>query len=343
MRLLVYGDLQATDGDALCHTQPNMTLQHYRVRKFFNDIRRIYTQHRCDGLVDLGDTTDDRSSIPVPTLDLLCDGLSTLPDGTNLKLIGNHEQFLRDTTVNNHRLFESKFTVVENNEVLKLGDYAAFFCSYPSGDGALAAWLMQNIQKYRTSRKILFGHFQAEGSITGGGMALKGVPLALLRDNFEMVLLGHIHGRQALADNVYHVGSPFQQNWGEAGEKKYVVILDTRTLELEWVEMTGYPLHKTVSFEEYRTLDLSNTEDRYRVRLDNHEQAEAFFASPTFHRCEGVYNYDETPAMTEDGEIQTDFSFSATCRRYLSLVPPAEVGIKLPDDEMLEIAQTIAQ
>jgi hypothetical protein len=38
---------------------------------FFKVLREIYVEHGCDGLVDLGDTTDDRSSIPVPTIDAL--------------------------------------------------------------------------------------------------------------------------------------------------------------------------------------------------------------------------------------------------------------------------------
>src|SRR5262245_35797075 len=109
MRLLIYGDLQATDGDELSFTQPSTTLQHYRVQKFYEDMAKIYNEHSCGGIIDLGDTTDDRTAIPLTTLEILGVGMSKLPAGENWKLTGNHEQYLRDPTVNNRQLFLHHF------------------------------------------------------------------------------------------------------------------------------------------------------------------------------------------------------------------------------------------
>lgn len=61
MKLLCFADLQITDGHEKCHNQPGRSLQLWRAEKFFQDLHAIYTEHECDGLVDLGDTTDDRS------------------------------------------------------------------------------------------------------------------------------------------------------------------------------------------------------------------------------------------------------------------------------------------
>jgi hypothetical protein len=65
------------------------------------------------GLIDLGDTTDDRTSIPVPTINSLLSGLTPFR-GWNVKLIGNHEQFLRNATVNVGKLFERHFAVIDD-------------------------------------------------------------------------------------------------------------------------------------------------------------------------------------------------------------------------------------
>ena len=80
MRLLVYADLQATDGNDVCFLNPAKTLQHYRTEKFFVDMQRIYAEHNCCGVIDLGDTTDDRTSITWPTIEVLGAGLKLLPD-----------------------------------------------------------------------------------------------------------------------------------------------------------------------------------------------------------------------------------------------------------------------
>jgi len=142
MRLLVYADLHATDGDELSFTKPTITLQHYRIEKFFIDLRAIYDQFQCNGVIDLGDMTGDRSAIPVPTIEVLGTGLDLIPDSTwNIKLIGNHEQWMRNGSINVRRLFDHKFTVVNDHKIFNFDGWTAFFCSYPASHDELAEWI----------------------------------------------------------------------------------------------------------------------------------------------------------------------------------------------------------
>lgn len=337
MKLLCYADLQATDGDELCFGRPNTTLQHYRVERFFDDMARIYAEHDCDGVVDLGDTTDDRSSIPIPTLEFLGSGMAKLPEGDRWKITGNHEQYLRDTTVNNRRLFDHSFHVIDGRQIQMMGDWAAFFASYPADHGELTDWLVKEARRIRAP-KILFGHFQVEGAFYQAGKAMTGVPLDALQP-FSLVLLGHIHIPQSLTPKVHYVGSPFQQDWGETGQTKRVGIVNTNTMKVEWVPLTGYPEYRVVTLDEFKKLSEQQTEHRYRVKLNSHEETEQFFQHPHFNRATAEYNYDETPA--EPGAENQDWSFEGTCRRYLKMVPPAKVGIELSNDEMLEMTKLI--
>lgn len=338
MRLLCYADLQATDGDDLCFTQPNVTLQHYRVAKFFTDIARITKEQRCTGIVDLGDTTDDRTSIPWPTVEVIGSGISKLKDLDMWKITGNHEQYLRDISINNRRLFDPHFAVIDNRKVWAMNGWAAFFVSYPADHTELTEWLIQKAREVGRGPKVLFGHFQVQGAFYQGGKALTGVPLEALKP-FHLSLLGHIHLPQSLSDNVHYVGSPFQQDWGETGQLKRVAIFDSDAMTLNWVPMEGYPEYHEITYEEFCQIDHSG-EDRYRVVLGNHEETEAFFHHPHFNRATAKYAYDEKPAQ-ENAENSDDWSTEGIMRRYIKTVPLNKVGINLTDDEMLEMAQQI--
>jgi hypothetical protein len=339
MKLLAYGDMHATDGDELCFTQPNSTLQHYRVAKFFDDIARIAQVHNCTDIVDLGDTTSDRSSIHWTTVEVIGTGLSKLKDLKLWKITGNHEQYLRDTSINNRRLFDQRFCVIDTRKIWKMnGGWTAFFVSYPADYSELTEWLVKHGREMRGGPKILFGHFQVKGAFYQGGKATAGVPLEAL-EPFSMCLLGHIHLPQSLSHSVHYVGSPFQQDWGEIGQPKRVAILDTDTMVLDWVPMEGYPEYREVTLDEFDSMKGVNTEDRYRVVLNSHEEAELFFRHANFARATAKYNYDEAPA--QEAVETKDWSPEGIIRRYMKTVPPNKVGISLSDDEMLEMSQQI--
>lgn len=338
MRYLIYADLQASDGDEMSFTQPNKSLQHCRVEQFFDDISRIYTEHKCRGVIDLGDTTDDRSSIPMPTVEILGTGMHKLPDGQHWKLTGNHEQYLRDTSVNNRRLFDHIFKVVDGRQIQMMGDWAAFFVSYPADHAELSDWLLKESRRIR-GPKVLFGHFQVKGAFYQGGTALNGVPVEAL-NSFNLVLLGHIHMPQAVSDKIHYVGSPFQQDWGESGQPKRVGIFDDQTLTVEWVPLTGYPMYREVTVRDFYELADGADEHRYRVLLNSHEDTELFFKHPRFSRAAAKYNYDDTP-VDQQGDTQQDWSFEGLLRRHLKVVPPKKVGIELTDDEMIEVVDHI--
>lgn len=341
MRFLIYADLQATDGNEASYTSPALTLQHLRVQKFFTDTALICKHYRCDAVIDLGDTTDDRSAIPMPTIELLGAGMALLPDSQwNLKLVGNHEQYLRDASVNNRRLFEHKFTVVDQFEVYNNGEVNLVCCSYPGDHEKLVQWLHDQARRLRGQPTVLLGHFTVIGCQMNSGLALTGVPRVLLK-SFNLTLLGHVHIPQSLDECIHYVGSPFQQDWGEAGQQKRVAILDTKTLKLTWVPMTGYPEYRRVDFDEFETLPADETEHRYRVRLKDHQQTERFFQHPRFHRAEAEYTY--SAAVPEEVQVEQDWSFEGTCVRYMKLVPPDKAGLAVSEPELLELGTSIAR
>lgn len=343
MKLLLYADLQATDGNEVCYNDPSTRLQDWRVRHFLEILREVYLRHECDGLIDLGDTTDDRSAIPVPTIDALISGLAPF-DGWNVKLIGNHEQYTKDARIHVGRLFESRFTVVNEFEAFQSPDSDAVlvFASYPGSYPRLVEWLAQTAENYRGKRLILFGHFQVIGATLNSGLAYDGVPKEALLP-FTLGFLGHIHKPQEVTRNIYYVGSPFQQNFGESGEEKRLAILDTQTMHVEWVSLEGFgfPKYRTVSAQEFVECATEVSEDRYHVVLSSQADTEALFAHPLCTRAETEYSYTTTNAL--QSAPVTSWSFEAVLQRWLAKSPPKDAGIDLPEDEMLSIGMEIAQ
>lgn len=338
MRILVYSDLQADIGNERLFSNPAESLRLHCVSKFYADLRNIYETHNCQALFDLGDTFDDRTAIDIPTINTVIKGLEWLPaSDLHTRLIGNHDQYQRDGSVHNGRLLSPYFRVIDSTETQMLGSLCLFFVSYPSDYDDLCQWLVCQARRIR-GPKILFGHFNVQGAFYQNATVLHGVPQEMLQP-FNLVLLGHIHLPQSVTPRIHYVGSPFQQDWGETGQSKRVAIVDTQTLQVEWVPMTGYPEYRKLTLAEFESLAGEKSEHRYRVTLNSHEESEQFFRLPYFNRATAQYNYDETPQDQADEDL--DWTFEGTCRRYLRMVPPSKVGIELPDDEMLDITHHI--
>jgi hypothetical protein len=344
MKLLLYADLQATDGSEVCYHDPTVRLQDWRVRRFFDVIQGIYSAHRCGGVIDLGDTTDDRSAIPVPTIDALLSNLDQFGGGWNVKLIGNHEQYTKDARVHVGKLFDKHFTVVDGVSAIQSPDSEAVFvfASYPGNYTDLVNALAETAHTYRDSPLVLFGHFQVVGCQLNAGLAYDGVPKESLLP-FKLGFLGHIHKPQEVAKNIYYVGSPFQQNFGESGESKRVAILDTESLHVEWVSLEdyGFPKYRTVSAQEFVECAQADSEDRYHVVLSSQADTEALFAHPLCNRAETEYSYTTTNSLAT-APVKT-WSFEAVLQRWLEKNPPKCAGIDLPEAEMLDIGMEIAQ
>jgi DNA repair exonuclease SbcCD nuclease subunit len=112
-----------------------------------------------------------------------------------------------------------------------------------------------------------------------------------LSDRVDLALLGHVHQPQSLTTYVHYVGSPFQQDYGEAGQGKRVGLLDVDTLELRWLSLPSrYPRYLRLNlpeFENYTSLG----EDRATVTLRNSDEARRFHAHPLAQFVDPDYQF----------------------------------------------------
>ncbi len=343
MNWIVTSDLQAGLGSSMCFNQPDMPLQRMRVKKFFVELHRVFQEEKCQCLVDLGDLTDDRGALPLPVISDVLEGTDKFPArDLNIKLIGNHEQYQRSGLIHTGRLFAHKFTVVSQCDSYEIDESTVVICAaYPPNDEALQKWIAGELHQCRGyRRKVLLGHFQVAGCAMPSGTAVTGLPLRIL-EPFDLVLLGHVHKPQSLTDKVHYVGSPFQQDFGEKNEAKRVGILDTKTLELKWVPLPGFPEYRVVGYDEFCKRVRAEEEHRYQVILKGTEEAEKFYAHPLMSRAEPVYDFCLTPETEAEETAPKTWSMEAAMERYVRANTPETV--KITPEELLEYGKALAR
>lgn len=104
---------------------------------------------------------------------------------------------------------------------------------------------------------ILISHFGLnEAQLSSGISIVSDIKLSDLVNKFKIVVLGHYHKPQMICNNnikLWYCGSLIQLDWGEQGEEKRFLILDTDTNEVISIPTTKY--------KKYVKFDLSNNDD----------------------------------------------------------------------------------
>lgn len=91
---------------------------------------------------------------------------------------------------------------------------------------------------------ILISHFGLnEGILNSGLSIIADLSLKDLIGRYKLVLLGHYHKPQEIIRpdiNLYYVGSTIQLDWGEKGDEKRFLIVDSETLDVQSIPITQY-------------------------------------------------------------------------------------------------------
>jgi DNA repair exonuclease SbcCD nuclease subunit len=82
---------------------------------------------------------------------------------------------------------------------------------------------------------------------------------------WDKVFLGHYHAEQKLNEKVEYVGSPLQLSFGEAFQKKHIIIFDTYDLSTEYIENTFSPKHFIIKEDEVEKYPLEKNFIRLEV------------------------------------------------------------------------------
>jgi DNA repair exonuclease SbcCD nuclease subunit len=125
-------------------------------------------------------------------------------------------------------------------------------------------------------KKVLGGHISVDGAVWNvkyntmsevtiehdGDMVRVGPNIF---KKWDKVFLGHYHAEQKLDEKVEYVGSPLQLSFGEAFQKKHVIVFETDSGESEYIENTFSPKHYILTQDQIEEYDLEGQFVRLEV------------------------------------------------------------------------------
>jgi DNA repair exonuclease SbcCD nuclease subunit len=215
--------------------------------KFFTEVffPRV-RQPDIDWVVDLGDTLDRRKYVNFNTLHRFQRFFVQPMKDTEkqfVHLTGNHEVYHKYTNEVNawHSIFGSEtphgWAFVNDRPMCEDGM-----------DFIYLPWICEsNLEAVgpaiERGGRVLFAHLDLDGFPVESGDVRQGGMDRKLFSKFRQVFSGHFH-TQSRQDNVHYVGSVGQYTWGDYGDPRGFHVLDTETLETEFVRNPFDPFKK---------------------------------------------------------------------------------------------------
>lgn len=185
--------------------------------------------------------------------------------------------------------------------------------------------------------EILISHFGLnEGVLNSGLSIVADVSLKDLIGKYKLVLLGHYHKPQEIIKpeiNLYYAGSLIQLDWGEKGDEKRFLVVDSNTLDVQSVPITYYKKHIEIEItednkDEVIKLARQARQDGDHIKVIMKEKVD-------LTSVKGEFNIvDKTERDITDRGISSSMSQDDIFRRFLHIK-----GI--PDDQMDNYFNTV--
>lgn len=213
-------------------------------------------KHGITEVIHAGDYFDSRKSLNIKSLredrEQFVDPL--VERGIKLHIIpGNHDAPFKDTL--DYNSVEEYFRWVPNchvyNDAAEIDD----------GKVLLVPWICSGNKEFlinsmmTTEALICIGHFELKGfDLYPGVTAARGYNGDALK-HFDMVLSGHYHTKSSKG-NIHYLGSQYQMTWSDWGDRKGFHVLDTDSMDLEYIE-NNRTMYEKVFYDDTKT-DYSN-------------------------------------------------------------------------------------
>jgi len=238
MKILIVSDLHADNYSRFARvTEDGINCRLQDCLNSIKQLAELARQTDAECLFFLGDLFNSRTTISIDVYYLVFQEIERLSKNIDIYLlVGNHDQFLRKGDIYSTYPFSSICQVIGEPTVLDL-DGSKFVClPYQEDHKELSKFIEKNKGDY------LFAHLGLNGAKVGPTeYKVKETlnPEDLKPEEFRWVILGHYHKFQRLGDNIVYVGSMLQHSFGERGEEKFALVLDTKTDKLQKVQLDG--------------------------------------------------------------------------------------------------------
>ena len=179
------------------------------------------------------------------------------------------------------------------------------------------------VNQVKTNKnKILISHFGlSEGVLNSGMSIVSDISIKDLVGKYELVLLGHYHKPQEIIRDdirIYYVGSLIQLDWGEKGEEKRFLVVDTDTLHVDSILISKYRKHIEIEIDS-TNIDTAlkyaqqAKDDGHHVKILMKEKIDLTGIKDNFHIV------DKTESDITDRGISSSMTQEDRIHRYVEI------------------------
>jgi DNA repair exonuclease SbcCD nuclease subunit len=220
----------------LCVGDPHFRVDNIEETKQFTKLLSNYLdEHKeIDIVIVMGDVLHTHEKVHTFALNAAVDFFKMLTKKQKdiYCLVGNHDAtsntiFLTDNHWMNILKGWNNLTIVDYPLKVNLDNEFVVLCPYvPDGRFVEA---LNKIEDWKDS-KCVFGHQLIDGAKMGMIVA-NGVEE--WKEDYPMLVSGHIHDKQWINKNVYYTGSSLQHSFGEGGDKSLAIVYVNDTISIE--------------------------------------------------------------------------------------------------------------
>lgn len=194
-------------------------------------IESLVEEHKVDNIIFCGDWFHQRASVSVNTMHKSYESLKSLASKVKrfYMVVGNHDSYYKNSSsINSLKVFE-QFDNIKVIDELTISQVGELECAF-------VPWGVSKEQIFDLKDKVdvMFGHFEPSGVRVDGGRLMEGGPYTAseLIDVCHNLVSGHYHQHQTIKSDegsLYFVGSPSQQNWGDCGQERGVMLFNEKS------------------------------------------------------------------------------------------------------------------
>lgn len=264
-KLLFFTDMHLDNWSAFSSiTNTGYNSRFWEQVKILEGILAYAEKHDCK-IVFGGDLFNRRMLVPTDVLHITYELFASYTSQPIYLLVGNHDMYtwnpectpLRQYDAMNHMNIITEPTVVYAHPTTNISmvPHGALIPTCPASD---------------TTYDILLTHYGVnEARLGPKDFRMKDdLTVKELKDlGYDLVMLGHIHKPQALAENIIVMGSPMSHSFHEANETKYFYVFDCETKELVKYP-TGAPMFLTHDVKTKKELNKIDIKDGNYHRIN---------------------------------------------------------------------------
>ena len=239
MKFLITGDIHLSRyaQDKVEETS-NLPERLHSIRNALYDMGEYCYDNDIDTFIIAGDIMHSKSIIYSIAQEIMLDFFDQYEDLQFWIIDGNHDLSGKGTGAISSLNALRSVSNVEWISGAASVDSNKFFVPYSNN-------MVEEIKNGKAD--ILISHFGLnEGILNSGISIISDLSMKDLIGKYKLILLGHYHKPQDIgqgACRLYYVGSPIQLDWGEKGDEKRFLIVDTDTLDVQSIPTTGYRKH----------------------------------------------------------------------------------------------------